>query len=148
MFRGRYEHTMTDKGRVSVPSRFRDLLKSKYEEETLIITNFNKCLAAYPIQEWYEIENKVAELPQFKQEVIAFLRYLMGGAVECPIDSQGRILIPQSLRSYASLDKDVVLIGMLNRFEVWSKEVWGSEESLKSYEEFQKSSEILAGQGI
>ncbi len=72
----------------------------------------------------------------------------MGGAVECPIDSQGRILIPQSLRSYASLDKDVVLIGMLNRFEVWSKEVWGSEESLKSYEEFQKSSEILAGQGI
>ncbi|NIT13026.1 MAG: division/cell wall cluster transcriptional repressor MraZ [Candidatus Dadabacteria bacterium] len=148
MFRGRYEHTMTDKGRVSVPSRFRDLLKNKYEEETLIITNFNKCLAAYPLQEWYEIENKVAELPQFKQEVISFLRYLMGGAVECPIDGQGRILIPQSLRTYASLDKEVVLIGMLNRFEIWSKEVWGSEESVKSYEEFKKSSEILAGQGI
>lgn len=139
---------MTDKGRVSVPSRFRDLLKNKYEEETLIITNFNKCLAAYPLQEWYEIENKVAELPQFKQEVISFLRYLMGGAVECPIDGQGRILIPQSLRTYASLDKEVVLIGMLNRFEIWSKEVWGSEESVKSYEEFKKSSEILAGQGI
>ena len=139
---------MTDKGRVSVPSRFRDLLKSKYEDETLIITNFNKCLAAYPLQEWYEIENKVAELPQFKQEVISFLRYLMGGAVECPIDGQGRILIPQSLRTYASLDKEVVLIGMLNRFEIWSKEVWGSEESVKSYEEFKKSSEILAGQGI
>jgi len=148
MFRGRYEHTMTDKGRISVPSRFRDLLRTKYEEETLIITNFNQCLAAYPLQEWYEIENKVAKLPQFKQEVISFLRYLMGGAVECPIDGQGRILIPQSLRSYASLNKDVVLIGMLNRFEVWSKEVWESEESVKSYEEFQKSSEILAGQGI
>jgi MraZ protein len=148
MFRGRYEHTITDKGRISVPSRFRDLIRNKYSEETLIITNFNQCLAAYPLAEWYEIENKVAELPQFKQEVISFLRYLMGGAVECPIDGQGRILVPQSLRSYAKLDKEVVLIGMLNRFEVWSKEIWENEESLKSYEEFQKSSEILAGQGI
>lgn len=148
MFRGRYEHTMTDKGRISVPSKFRDLIRNKYGDETLIITNFNHCLAAYPLAEWYEIENKVAELPQFKQEVISFLRYLMGGAVECPIDGQGRILIPQSLRSYAKLDKEVVLIGMLNRFEVWSKEIWENEESIKSYEEFQKSSEILAGQGI
>jgi len=148
MFRGRYEHTMTDKGRISVPSKFRDLIRSKYSEEILIITNFNKCLAAYPLKEWNAIENKVAELPQFKQEVISFLRYLMGGAVECSIDSQGRILVPQSLRNYAQLDKEVVLIGMLNRFEVWSKEIWETEESLKSYEEFQKSSEILAGQGI
>ena len=139
---------MTDKGRISVPSKFRDLIRSKYSEEILIITNFNKCLAAYPLKEWNAIENKVAELPQFKQEVISFLRYLMGGAVECSIDSQGRILVPQSLRNYAQLDKEVVLIGMLNRFEVWSKEIWENEESLKSYEEFQKSSEKLAGQGI
>ncbi|HXG31650.1 MAG TPA: division/cell wall cluster transcriptional repressor MraZ [Thermodesulfobacteriota bacterium] len=148
MFRGRYEHTMTDKGRISVPSRFREVLRDKYGDETLIITNFDKCLAAYPVKEWNDIEKKAADLPQFKQEVISFLRYLMGAAVDCPIDSQGRVLIPQSLRSHAQIKRDVVMIGMLTRFEIWSKEVWEEEESKKAYEEFKRSREILAGQGL
>jgi len=139
---------MTDKGRISVPSRFREVLRDKYGDETLIITNFDKCLAAYPVKEWNDIEKKAADLPQFKQEVISFLRYLMGAAVDCPIDSQGRVLIPQSLRGHAQIRRDVVMIGMLTRFEIWSKEVWEEEESKKAYEEFKRSREILAGQGL
>ena len=148
MFRGRYEHTMTNTGRVSIPSRFREVCRDKYDEETFIITNFDKCLVAYPVQEWNEIENKVSELPQFRDDVINFLRYLMGGAVDCPIDGQGRVLIPQSLRSYAKIDKEVILIGMLTKFEIWSKEVWEQEESIKAFEEFKRSRDILAEHGL
>ncbi len=148
MFRGRYEHTMTDKGRVSMPVKFREICKGKYGEETFVITNYDKCLVAYPLKEWSDIEKKVADLPQFKQEVASFLRYLMGGAVDCPLDGQGRVLIPQSLRSHARISRDVVMIGMLTRIEIWAKEVWEEEEAAKVYEDFKKSREILAGQGL
>ena len=148
MFRGRYEHTMTDKGRVSMPAKFREVCKEKYGDETFVITNFDKCLVAYPMKEWSEIERKVSELPQFKQEVISFLRYLMGGAVDCPLDGQGRVLIPQPLRNHARLNKEVVLVGMLTRIEIWAKEVWEVEQSERAYEEFKKSRETLAGQGL
>jgi len=148
MFRGRYEHTMTDKGRISVPSKFREVLRAKYSDETLIVTNFDRCLTAYPVKEWDGIESRISELPQFKTEVISFLRYLMGGAVDCPVDGQGRILIPPSLRGHAKIEKEVVLLGMLTRFEIWSKEVWEKEESAKAFEEFKKSSEVLVGEGL
>ena len=148
MFRGRYEHTMTDKGRVSIPAKFREICREKYGDETFVITNFDKCLVAYPLKEWNEIERKVSELPQFKQEVISFLRYLMGGAVDCPLDGQGRVLIPQSLRNHARIDKELIMIGMLTRIEIWSREVWQEEEQARAYDEFKKSRDILAGQGL
>ncbi|MGH7801932.1 MAG: division/cell wall cluster transcriptional repressor MraZ [Thermodesulfobacteriota bacterium] len=148
MFRGRYEHTMTDKGRISVPAKFRDVLNDKYGEESLIITNFDRCLIVYPLQEWNEIERRAAELPQFKQEVISFLRHLIGNADDSPIDGQGRILLPQSLRNHAQIKRDVVMIGMLTKFEIWAKEIWDEEESKKAYEEFNRSREILAAQGL
>ena len=148
MFRGRYEHTMTDKGRVSIPAKFREICREKYGDETFVITNFDKCLVAYPLKEWNEIERRVSELPQFKQEVISFLRYLMGGAVDCPLDGQGRVLIPQSLRNHARIDKELIMIGMLTRIEIWSREVWEEEEQARAYDEFKKSRDILAGQGL
>ena len=148
MFRGRYEHTMTDKGRVSIPAKFREICREKYGDETFVITNFDKCLVAYPLKEWNEIERKVSELPQFKQEVISFLRYLMGGAVDCPLDGQGRALIPQSLRNHARIDKELIMIGMLTRVEIWAREVWEEEEQARAYDEFKKSRDILAGQGL
>ncbi|HML95244.1 MAG TPA: division/cell wall cluster transcriptional repressor MraZ [Thermodesulfobacteriota bacterium] len=148
MFRGRYEHTMTDKGRVSIPAKFREICREKYGDETFVITNFDKCLVAYPLREWNEIERKVSELPQFKQEVISFLRYLMGGAVDCPLDGQGRVLIPQSLRNHARIDKELIMIGMLTRIEIWAREVWEEEEQARAYDEFKKSRDILAGQGL
>lgn len=148
MFRGRYDHTVTNTGRVSIPSKFREVCRDKYGEETFVITNFDKCLVAYPLKEWNEIENKISELPQFRQDVSAFMRYLMGGAVDCPIDSQGRVLITQSLRNHANIQKEVVMIGMLKKIEIWSKEIWDKEESLSSYEQFKKSREILAEHGL
>ena len=72
----------------------------------------------------------------------------MGGAVDCPIDSQGRVLISQSLRSHANIQKEVVMIGMLKKIEIWSKETWDKEESISSYEQFKKSREILAEHGL
>jgi len=148
MFRGRYDHTVTNTGRVSIPSKFREVCRDKYGEETFVITNFDKCLVAYPLKEWNEIENKISELPQFRQDVSAFMRYLMGGAVDCPIDSQGRVLITQSLRTHANIEKEVVMIGMLKKIEIWSKETWDKEESISSYEQFKKSREILAEHGL
>lgn len=148
MFRGRFEHSVTDKGRVSVPSKFREVVREKYNGETLIITNFDKCLLAYPLREWNALEKKVSEFPQFREEVISFLRYLMGGAIDCPIDGQGRVLIPQSLRIHARINREVVMIGMLNKFEIWASEIWQEEQSAKAYDEFKKSREILAAEGL
>jgi len=148
MFRGRYDHTVTNTGRVSIPSKFREVCRDKYGEETFVITNFDKCLVAYPLKEWNEIETKISELPQFRQDVSAFMRYLMGGAVDCPIDSQGRVLISQSLRTHAKIQKEVVMIGMLKKIEIWSKDTWDKEESISSYEQFKKSREILAEHGL
>lgn len=148
MFRGRYDHTVTNTGRVSIPSKFREVCREKYGEETFVITNFDKCLVAYPLKEWNEIETKISKLPQFRQDVSASMRYLMGGAIDCPIDSQGRVLINQSLRAHANIQKEVVMIGMLKKIEIWSKETWDKEESLSSYEQFKKSREILAEHGL
>jgi MraZ protein len=72
----------------------------------------------------------------------------MGGAVDCPLDGQGRVLIPQPLRNHARIDKEVIMIGMLTRIEIWAKEVWEQEEQDRAYDEFKKSREILAGQGL
>lgn len=148
MFRGRYNHTVTNTGRVSIPSKFREVCRDKYGEETFVITNFDKCLVAYPLKEWNEIETKISKLPQFRQDVSAFMRYLMGGAVDCPIDSQGRVLITQALRNHANIQKEVVMIGMLKKIEIWAKETWDKEESISSFEQFKKSREILAEHGL
>lgn len=131
-----------------MPAKFREVCREKYGGETFVITNFDKCLVAYPLKEWNDIERKVSELPQFKQEVVSFLRYLMGGAVDCPLDGQGRVLIPQSLRSHARIDRELIMIGMLTRIEIWAKEVWEEEEAGRAYDEFKKSRDILAGQGL
>ena len=105
MFRGRFEHAIDNKGRTSIPSKFREIL----------ITNYDACLWAYPVAEWQIIENKVAALPQFKPEVKALQRMFISAATECPIDKQGRILIPPTLRDYAGLSKEIVFVGMTKR---------------------------------
>lgn len=123
MFRGRFHHQIDAKGRLSVPSRFRETLAANYDEK-LIVTNFDECLWAYPLPEWQELERKVSALPQFMDEVKALQRVFISAAVECPIDKQGRILVPPSLRDYAGLARDVVVVGMTRRFELWARERW------------------------
>jgi MraZ protein len=146
MFRGRFEHTIDPKGRVSIPAKFRELLAEKYDER-LILTNFDRCLVAYPYEEWRVLEEKVSSLSMIKKEVKAFQRFFISGAVECPIDKLGRILIPPTLRDYAQLERNVVFAGMMKKFELWSQERW-AEEIKRSQEDFEGMSDALAGWGI
>jgi MraZ protein len=147
MFRGWYDHTMDGKGRVSVPSRFREVLADKYSSEELVVTNFDRCLVAYPREEWELLERKASEFPQLKREVKSFLRYFISGAVECPLDRQGRVLIPPTLRQYADLDRHVVLVGMLKKIEIWSKARW-QEVFAQSQKNFEEISDVLAELGL
>ena len=121
MFRGKYEHTIDSKGRLKLPSKFWDVLQNRYDRN-LIITNLDGCLSAYPLAEWNSVEEKILALPGMKQEVRYFKRFFLGSAVDCGVDKQRRILIPMSLRGYAELEKDVVFVGLINRFEIWAKE--------------------------
>jgi MraZ protein len=146
MFRGRFEHTIDSKGRVSIPAKFRELLAEKYDER-LILTNFDRCLVAYPFEEWRGVEEKVGSLSMVKKEVRAFQRFFISGAAECPIDKLGRILIPPTLRDYAQLERNVVFNGMLKKFEIWSKDRW-QEEIMRTEENFEGMSEALADLGI
>ncbi len=146
MFRGRFLHTLDAKGRVSIPAKFRELLAEKYDDR-LIVTNFDRCLVAYPYEEWRVLEEKVSSLSMVKKEVKSFQRFFISGAVECPIDKLGRILIPPSLRDYAKLEKNVIFTGMLQKFEIWSEERW-NEEIQRTEANFEGVSEVLAGLGI
>jgi MraZ protein len=127
MFRGRFEHAIDAKGRVSIPAKFRELLAEKNDERLIVTNNFDRCLVAYPYDEWRALEEKVASFPTTKKEVKSFQRFFISGAVECPVDKLGRILVPPTLRGYAEFSKNVVFLGMLQRFEIWSQERWLEE---------------------
>ena len=123
MFRGRYEHGVDSKGRLAIPSKFREVLATQFDER-LILTHFDQCLWAYPVPVWQELEKKITQLPQFLEEVKALQRVFISAASECPLDKQGRILLPATLRDYAGLNKEAILVGMTQRIEIWSKGRW------------------------
>lgn len=107
-----------------MPSRFREALQEA-EETHLVITNFyDECLVAYPLAGWEELEKKIGELSMMREEVVAFQRFFLSGATECTVDKLGRILIPPALRQYACLDKEIVFVGLVKKFEVWDKQRW------------------------
>jgi len=119
MFRGKFRHSLDEKGRISLPSKFREVLKVRYGSENLIITNMPECLVVYPIAEWKNLEERLLNLPFGMKEAREFLRYFLGSAEECEPDKQGRILIPQSLREEIKAEREVTLLGMLTYFEIW-----------------------------
>ncbi len=123
MFAGRYEYTIDDKSRVSIPARFREALSQNHDLR-LILTNLDGCIVAYPYQEWLNIQEKISSAGSIRKEARAFLRYFYSGASECPIDKLGRILIPQALKTDAHIQKSVVIIGVGKKIEVWAKEKW------------------------
>ncbi len=127
MFRGSFEHTLDSKGRLSVPARFRDVLIGKGDER-IVITNFvvdgTRCLDVYPLDEWARFEEEIRKKPKFDRRVVLFQNYYLGGASECIVDKQGRILIPPMLRQYANLKRDVIVVSALEKFRVWDQEAW------------------------
>jgi len=143
VFRGRFEHSIDGKGRVSIPAKFRDVLKRDYGSEQLIVTIFDSCLVAYPLTEWQAFEEKMKDFSQLKKEAKSFLRYFYSGAMECAIDDHGRVLIPPQFREHADLNKEIVFLGVMNRFEIWNKGVW--EKEFERYKEtFDEISEGIA----
>ena len=142
MFRGRFEHTLDAKGRLSIPSRFRETLNERYDSR-LVVTTYDGCLIAYPFIEWQKLEEKVAALPKFNKDTRAFLRFFYSSAADCAIDKLGRILIPQSLRDYAKLEKEVFLIGAFEHIEIWSGAVWAEAEASASNEDIVNTLERL-----
>jgi len=128
MFAGRYEYAIDDKNRVSIPAKFREILSTNYDLR-LILTNLDGCIVAYPYQEWLDIQERISKRETLKKEARTFLRFYYSGVSECPIDRLGRILIPQTLKNYANVQKNVAIIGMNRKIEIWAQEVW--EELVK-----------------
>ncbi|WP_028583011.1 division/cell wall cluster transcriptional repressor MraZ [Desulfogranum mediterraneum] len=145
-FRSRSEHTLDTKGRLNIPSRFREVLREIYSE-TLIVTNWDNCLRAYPLSEWEELEEKLIDQGRMQPGFADFVRYVISGVTECTLDRQGRILLPGTLRSEFEIEKDVVLNGMLHHFEIWEKNAWAAER-LKTRNRFSDFSPGLSSLGI
>lgn len=121
MFVGIYQYAVDAKGRLFIPAKFR--IKNHF----IVTIGLDKCLYVYPGNTWEKLENKLETLEfKDKSEERAFKRVLLSGATEVTPDSQGRILIPQALRDYAGLKKDVVIIGASYKFEIWSQNIWQS----------------------
>ena len=138
MFMGEYNHTIDAKGRVIVPSKFRETLG----DEFVVTKGLDGCLFVYDHQEWAE---KLKALPITNKDARAFVRFFLAGAASVEVDKQGRILLPGSLRDFAALAKDAVLIGVGSRIEIWSKERW---EEAASFDDMDAVAEHMADLGL
>ncbi len=126
MFRGSSFHTIDAKGRLIIPARFRDVIRADGGERVML-SRMDGCLVAYPLDGWRRIESRILQLAQKNDSLRRFRRVFIGGAFDCACDKQERILIPPLLRDYAGLQKDVVLVGVLDHFEIWSRGKWEQE---------------------
>ena len=117
MFMGEYNHTIDAKGRMIVPSKFREQLGNEF----VVTKGLDGCLFVYPNEEWHNIEEKFRNVPLTTKDARKFSRFFFAGAATCELDKQGRILIPPVLREFADLQKDVVSVGVLNRIEIGAK---------------------------
>ena len=133
MFMGEYHHNVDTKGRLIVPAKFREDLGEMF----VLTRGLDQCLFGYPLNEWKIIEEKLKGLPMTKKDARAFTRFFFSGATECEIDKQGRINISSPLLNYAKLEKECVILGVSNRIEIWSQDIWNDyfSESADSFAE-------------
>ena len=122
MFMSEYNHTIDAKGRLIIPSRFREVLG----DEFVVSKGMDGCLFVYANDDWNAFEQKLTSLPLINKEARQFARFFLAGAAQVELDKQGRILLPAALREFAGLDKDVVLVGVGSRIEIWSKDKYES----------------------
>lgn len=145
-FRGQSVHRLDAKGRLRIPTKFREVLQNHYTD-ALIVTSMEECLVAYPPEVWEKIESKVLELSQVQPDHRAFMRFFISSAEECVFDNQGRILLPPLLRKRASIGQEVLLAGLLDNFEIWSRAGW--EEHLSSNRvRYQQIMNTIASTGL
>ncbi len=139
MFRGSSFHTIDPKGRIIIPSRFRDVIKAE-GGQTVMITRMDGGLFAYTLNEWGKVESRILEMAEKNVYMRRFRRVFIGGAFDCDLDKQSRVLIPPALRQYAGVEKDIVMVGVLDHFEIWSRENWELENL--NLEEDMKKEEV------
>ena len=139
MFRGSSFHNLDAKGRIIIPSCFRDVIKAD-GGDGVMVSRMDSCLVAYTANEWLKIEAKILALAEKSENMRRFRRVFIGGAFECSCDKQDRILIPPSLRQYAGFEKEIVLVGVLDHFEIWARDSWDKENSI--LEEDMKNEEV------
>jgi MraZ protein len=123
LFKGSYRHRLDPKGRLPVPAVFRRALADA-QAGAVVVTPVDGCLAAYPPAEWARLEGQLLALPAFNKQVKTLTRLLASRAVDCELDVQGRILLPPALRSAIGLTREAVVVGVLDRFEIWNPEAW------------------------
>lgn len=141
MFMGEYNHTIDAKGRLIVPSKFREALG-----DTFVVTKgLDGCLFVYDNEEWKLFEEKLRALPITNKEARQFVRFFLAGAAEVEVDKQGRILIPNVLREFAGLAKDVALVGVGSRIEIWSRERF---EDTAAFDDMDEIAEHMAELGL
>lgn len=131
MLIGEYEHSLDAKGRLIMPSKLRESIGEKF----IVTKGLDGCLFGFSKQEWTNFEEKLKNLPLTNKNARDFVRFFLSGATECEIDKQGRFLIVANLRQYASMEKDVVIIGVGTRIEIWNKQKWeeyNSEENISA----------------
>lgn len=139
MFMSEYSHTVDAKGRLIIPSKFRDQLG----EEFVVSKGMDGCLFVYANDDWNAFEEKLTALPLINKEARSFARFFLAGAAQVELDKQGRILLPSNLREFANLEKDVVLVGVGSRIEIWSKENWENASGNENMDDITKAMESL-----
>lgn len=124
MFYGEYLHSIDRKGRLILPAKFREVAKANFIEKFFVTRGLDKCLFMFSEEEWKTQENKFKSIPFTKQEARTFNRIYFSGAIEVIADRQGRILLPQYLKDFAEIRRDIVIVGISNRIEIWAKDKW------------------------
>ncbi len=134
MYRGVSAPSLDAKGRLAVPTRYRDVLMRDCNGQMVLTVSVmsDPCLWLYPLSEWEDIERKLSRLPSFNKQAQWLQRQLLGHAAECELDSAGRILLPPLLREFAKLDREIVLVGLGKKFEIWSEAAWTAQHAASS----------------
>jgi MraZ protein len=137
MFYGEYVHSIDRKGRLILPAKFREAAKSHFVEKFYVTRGLDKCLFMFSEEEWRQQENKLKSIPFTKQQSRTFNRLYFSGASEIDFDAQGRILLPQYLKDFAEIKREVVIVGVSTRIEIWAKNKWEEfyGNSRQSFEE-------------
>jgi MraZ protein len=148
-FHGKYYYSLDPKGRIVIPAPLREVILSTYNNSKLYITNadFDKCLQVYPVDEWAKLQDKVRSLPKSDEAVKYFMRRVIASATECELDKQGRILIPYELRVDAGITSDIVMVGLLDKIELWDKSAWDAVTNPEKVDA-KAFSATLAGYGL
>lgn len=139
MFMSEYNHTIDTKGRLIIPSKFRDQLG----DEFVVTKGMDGCLFVYANEDWSAFEQKLTSLPLINKEARKFARFFLAGAAQVEVDKQGRILLPANLREFAGLEKDVVLVGVGSRIEIWSRENWENMDADSNMDDIAATMESL-----